>query len=173
MIGGLTANQDSAGSFVAPDPQMLITHERESMKRSDSTDPRQDAANNNRNSSIDPNQRNGSSNPNTSKGDNNSIGNRGGSMKARGLSRTASEFKSQSFTSGSDQRSMRQPPAPSTKTKPNARSGLTKSLLEQHDAYVEIDQEDEDQKKQFVDERKRKVRCNLCYNFKAVWSHLP
>ena len=156
------------GSFANTDHKLLLTHEnnRESIPRNDPTDPRTDG------STV---HRNGSSNP-TTKGDRDS--NRRMSSKHKGSkdrtnSRSPSEWKSQSFTSGSDGKSMRLPPAPSTKSKPIGRSGLTKSLLEQHDAYVEIDPEDEDQKKQFVHERKRKVRCNLSFNFKAVWKHKP
>jgi len=80
----------------------------------------------------------------------------------------------QSFGSATDWQSMRQPPAPNTKAKTGVgRSGLTKSLLEQHEAFQEIDPADDDQRRQFVRERERKVRCNLTYNLKAIWTHRP
>lgn len=71
---------------------------------------------------------------------------------------------------------MRLPPTPSTVLMVKGgdiRAGLTRSLLDQHDAFQAIDEGDEGEKKKFVKDRVGKVRCNLCYNLKSIWSHRP
>ena len=43
---------------------------------------------------------------------------------------------------------------------------LTKSILQHHEAYQEIDPEDLDAQRKFFQERNRGGKCHFCYNFK-------
>ena len=68
---------------------------------------------------------------------------------------------------------MKQPPIPNVARNKQGLNRLTKSLLEQHEAFQEIDENDETQRLQFIAERERKVSCNWCYNWKKIWRHIP
>ena len=65
----------------------------------------------------------------------------------------------------------KQPPSPSVARKRDR--GLTKSLLDQHAAYHEIDPADKELQKEFIKSREKRVRCNFTYNLISLWSHIP
>ena len=71
------------------------------------------------------------------------------------------------YSSANDPK-MKQPPSPHESRSPAAAAGpgLTKSLLDQHEAYHDIDPNDEEQQHAFIRERERVVKCNWTYNFK-------
>ena len=91
--------------------------------------------------------------------------------------RLSSRYHTESEISASQEnatRLLKNPPSPKQSPKDDDRlNRLTKSLLEQHEAYQEIDPNDVQQQRDFIRQRERRVKCNLTYNLKAIWTHKP